>query len=157
MAPVVCFFKSLSIHNTLWKAPYSRYIHANKHCIAKILISFWLNKLKFHFNKHHWITESGMTIIWVKDHFVYASSQWGKILDCNVISHWLGTLKIIPLAFKLCSLHYIHKDILRFNYQSNRQNIHFETVLYWTKSIMESRILMEIIVVYCHFACSNNQ
>ena len=31
-----------------------------------------------------------------RDHFVYTSSQWEMMLQCNVVSHWLGAYKMIP-------------------------------------------------------------
>ena len=41
-----------------------------------------------------------MTLTWIfimtgpfkkRDHFVYAPSQWETTLQCNVVSHWMGT------------------------------------------------------------------
>ena len=29
-------------------------------------------------------------VSYIRDHFVYAPSQWGSMLQCTVISHWLG-------------------------------------------------------------------
>ena len=32
---------------------------------------------------------------YIGDHFVYASSQWEKMLQCDVIFHWLGVIPVI--------------------------------------------------------------
>ena len=40
---------------------------------------------------------------YIRDHFVYAPSQWEMTLHCNVISHWLG-------AYTKWSL-YIHTNV----------------------------------------------
>ena len=42
-----------------------------------------------------------------RDHFVYAPSQWEVMLQCNTVSHWLGSHTELPLvmpcaAFNLC-------------------------------------------------------
>ena len=36
----------------------------------------------------------------IRDHLVYAHSQWEVTLQCNVASHWLGTCihKMIPVS-----------------------------------------------------------
>ena len=38
----------------------------------------------------------------IRDHFVYAPSQWETMLHCNVVSHWLG-------AYTKCSLCHLSK------------------------------------------------
>ena len=35
-----------------------------------------------------------------RDHFVYAPSQWETTLQCNVVSHWLGTCTEWSLRFQ---------------------------------------------------------
>ena len=44
-----------------------------------------------------------------RDHFVYAPGQWETTLQCNVVSHWLGT-------FTKWSLHTIY-DTVSYSYK----------------------------------------
>ena len=41
----------------------------------------------------------------LKDHFVYAPSQWGTALQCTVVSHWLGAYTNWSLILALSHLH----------------------------------------------------
>ena len=36
--------------------------------------------------RHHLVPN-----LFLRDHFVYAPSQWEMMLHCNIVSHWLGT------------------------------------------------------------------
>ena len=41
-----------------------------------------------------------------RDHFVYAPSQWETMLQCNVVSHWLGTFTKCPHS--ISRDHFVH-------------------------------------------------
>ena len=51
-----------------------------------------------------------MTAYVCRDHFVYAHSQWEMMLQCNIISHWLGTCTKWSLC--LVSWHVQNCDLL---------------------------------------------
>ena len=42
----------------------------------------------------------------LRDHFVYAPSQWETALQCNFVSHWRGTYtkRSLPLYSQMCTL-----------------------------------------------------
>ena len=41
-------------------------------------------------------------VLALRDHFVYVPSQWGTRLQCNIISHWLGTYTKWSLSSLCC-------------------------------------------------------
>ena len=44
-----------------------------------------------------------------RDHFVYVSNQWEVTLQCNVVSHWLGTLEEWSLGIHNPRRHISHR------------------------------------------------
>ena len=51
-----------------------------------------------------------MTAYVCRDHFVYVHSQWEMMLQCNIISHWLGTCT--KWSLYLVSWHVQNCDLL---------------------------------------------
>ena len=65
-----------------------------------------------------------------KDHFVYASSQWEKILNCNIKSHWLGAYTKWSLHQHRNS-HQGNKIILQLSCLQNENYYADEIIPYW--------------------------
>ena len=56
------------------------------------IIKLMQNKVKRTQKDVHilWDIQSNLSILCCRDQFAYASSQWETMLQCNVISYWLG-------------------------------------------------------------------
>ena len=59
--------------------------------------------------RQHGLRHSSSNSLRPRDHFVYATSQWETMLQCNIISHWLGTCKKWPLKDLISLL--THSDL----------------------------------------------
>ena len=56
---------------------------------------YWIYKEKYTtYRTLSWLSQTGF-----RDHFVYVLSQWKMMLQCNIISHWLGAFTKWSLFF----------------------------------------------------------
>ena len=47
-----------------------------------------------------------------RDHFLSVPSQWEMMLQCNVVSHWMGALKKLSLPVRLQAITWINANLL---------------------------------------------
>ena len=61
---------------------------------------------------------------WTRDHSVYASSQWETALQCNAVSHWLGSYTEWSLRITEKHIIFHHSDVIRVLRFSNHRQLH---------------------------------
>ena len=58
----------------------------------------------------------GPSAMGCRDHFMYAPNQWEMMLQCNVVSHWLGVCKKWSLGMDMLSPVLTFKSIKAFTH-----------------------------------------
>ena len=83
--------------------------------IHNVILRNWTTSIALTLpNLHAKISELTMCVI--RNHFVYAPSQWETTLQCNVISHWLGAYTKWFLCDASVNRYIIPGDIVSSNY-----------------------------------------
>ena len=80
---------------------YSQWISHSSHLMLSYGVSIVSSNLKLSFSCLRPLAMHGITI---RDHFVNAPSQWEMMLQCNIISHWLGSFTKWSLTMDVISM-----------------------------------------------------
>ena len=95
--------------------------------IWDVIVLMWHHPNGFQM-KHELKSFSCFTLWYVyREHFVYVPSQWEATLQCNVVSHWLGTCT----KWSLCVEHYTDSHHVQ-SYTINPQQL--KAYELWTPS-----------------------
>ena len=65
--------------------------------LVQLKMSYW-GHLRSNVHSYQYILST--SVAGNGDHFVYAPTQWGTMLQSNIVSHWLGTYTKWSLGYQ---------------------------------------------------------